>query len=289
MRMQFLSVVGLWLLLGAPLAPVRAELSPAMTELTGATVPETVNNITQHLQAQGFEVVLTVDHAAAAASVGLDLAPTQVLFARAPRLVERRLLSRSTTTGIDMPLKFLVFENDGEIEITANHVGYLLDRHSIRSSDLLLYLLDGSIESVTAAPNGLITVPSSQSRALTVQSLVDAISANPAFRIPLVLDYAAEERGGERGRRRHPAGANATLIAFGNPNVGTPLMQADQRIGIDLPLKFLVWETADGSVNITYNDPFFLAERHNIQDQAARLSAMSNALANFAQAGAGSN
>ena len=71
------------------------------------------------------------------------------------------------------------------------------------------------------------------------------------------------------------------------PSVGTPLMQEQQSIGIDLPQKFLVWEDDSGNVNITYNDPFALAKRHSIEGQDARLENISNALHNFARMGAG--
>src|SRR5262249_37421464 len=68
----------------------------------------------------------------------------------------------------------------------------------------------------------------------------------------------------------HAAGAKSvglalrptTLVIFGNPAAGTPLMQAAQTAGIDLPLKTLVWQDADGSVKVTYNDPAWIAARH---------------------------
>ena len=54
------------------------------------------------------------------------------------------------------------------------------------------------------------------------------------------------------------------LIIFGNARGGTPLMQAAQTIGIDLPLKALVWEDASGSTWLSYNDPSWLAKRHGL-------------------------
>lgn len=53
------------------------------------------------------------------------------------------------------------------------------------------------------------------------------------------------------------------IIIFGNPNVGTPLMQCQQSIGIDLPLKLLVWQDEQG-VKMAYNDPHYLSERHHL-------------------------
>lgn len=247
------------------------------------SVPDMVAHISATLEEQGFTVILVVDHAAAANSVGLDLAPTQVIFARQPRFQERQLLRRSNTAGIDLPLKFLVFEEDGLVLVTFNPVGYLVDRHDIKFNDHFLKSLKTKVQQFSVAPNGLITIESAQTLEDTVASLHEAISSNPAFRIPLVLDYDADWKHTHHNRKHR----RKVLIVFGNPNAGTPLIQAEQRIGIDLPQKFLVWEDFNGRVNISYNDPFFFAARHNIQNQDARLKAISNALHNFAQKGAG--
>jgi len=54
------------------------------------------------------------------------------------------------------------------------------------------------------------------------------------------------------------------LIIFGNPKVGSPLMQCQQSIAIDLPQKAIIWEDDKSKVWISYNDPRFLGKRHNI-------------------------
>ena len=59
-----------------------------------------------------------------------------------------------------------------------------------------------------------------------------------------------------------------TLVVFGNPAAGTPLMQAEQTAGIDLPLKALVWQDAGGAVNLSYNDPAWIAARHALGGRA---------------------
>jgi len=246
------------------------------------TVADTVTALSEFLSREGFDIILTVDHAASAARVGLELAPTQVIFARQPRKIERRLLRRSDTIGIDLPLKFLVFENEGEIQVDINAIGYLIDRHDLPLRDRLLRFVDRKIKSVADAPEGLVTIASEQTLAVSVETLISTISAIPAFRIPLVLDYSA--RNGEDDENAGPV-----LVVIANANVGTGLMQANQRMGIDLPQKFLFWQDDQGNVNITYNDPLFLAERHDVQGVDARLQAISNALANFASIAAGTN
>lgn len=54
------------------------------------------------------------------------------------------------------------------------------------------------------------------------------------------------------------------LLIFGNPKAGTPLMQCQQTIGIDLPLKILIWQDENGQVWLTYNNPEYLASRHGL-------------------------
>jgi uncharacterized protein (DUF302 family) len=72
------------------------------------------------------------------------------------------------------------------------------------------------------------------------------------------------------------------LILFGNPRAGTPLMQAKQTIGIDLPLKALVWQDASGKTWLSYNEPDWLAKRHGVAGAEGTVAAMSSALGDIA-------
>jgi uncharacterized protein (DUF302 family) len=68
------------------------------------------------------------------------------------------------------------------------------------------------------------------------------------------------------------------LIIFGNARGGTPLMQSNQTVGIDLPLKALVWQDAAGKTLISYNEPSWIAQRHGIADAEAVVSKMTDLL-----------
>jgi len=85
----------------------------------------------------------------------------------------------------------------------------------------------------------------------------------------------------------HAAGAAAVglplrptdLLIFGNSKGGTPLMQAQQSIGLDLPLKALVWQDEKGTTFLSYNDPHWLAQCHGLGDSTrAPVEAISGAL-----------
>jgi uncharacterized protein (DUF302 family) len=69
-----------------------------------------------------------------------------------------------------------------------------------------------------------------------------------------------------------------TLFLFGNPEVGSRLMAARQTVGIDLPMKLLVWEDAEGAVHVAYQDPAWIAQRHDVRDMDDIVEKMQAAL-----------
>jgi uncharacterized protein (DUF302 family) len=72
--------------------------------------------------------------------------------------------------------------------------------------------------------------------------------------------------------------APTELVIFGNARGGTPLMQSVQTVGIDLPLRALVWEDASGTTWLSYNEPNWIAQRHGVANAEPIVSKMSAAL-----------
>ena len=77
------------------------------------------------------------------------------------------------------------------------------------------------------------------------------------------------------------------LIIFGNARGGTPLMQSAQTVGIDLPLKALVWQDAAGKTWISYNEPNWIARRHGVADAEPAVSKMTDLLSAITTTAAG--
>jgi uncharacterized protein (DUF302 family) len=77
------------------------------------------------------------------------------------------------------------------------------------------------------------------------------------------------------------------LLIFGHPKAGTPIMQANQTIGLDLPLKVLAWQDARAKVWLTHTDIAWLARRHRLgPETVAAVSALATALAKLTEAAA---
>jgi uncharacterized protein (DUF302 family) len=111
------------------------------------------------------------------------------------------------------------------------------------------------------AADGLVTLRSSHGPKDTMARLEAAVKAK-GLTIFAHVDHAA---GAEAvGLELRPT----DLLIFGNAKGGTPLMQATQTIGIDLPLKALVWQDASGATWLSYNDPRWLAKRHAVGGEA---------------------
>ena len=104
--------------------------------------------------------------------------------------------------------------------------------------------------------NGIVTIPSHHPVDETVEKLERALQAK-GVKLFALIDHSGEaEKAGIRMRR-------TKLLIFGNPKAGTPLMIASPSIAIDLPLKALIWEDANGKVWISYNAAAYLQARHN--------------------------
>ena len=112
------------------------------------------------------------------------------------------------------------------------------------------------------AVQGLTTIKSSHAPRETMNRLETAVTAK-GLTVFARIDHA--EGASAVGLSLRPT----EVLIFGNAKGGTPLMQAVQTIGIDLPLKALVWQDAAGDTWLSWNDPAWLAARHGISGAEA--------------------
>lgn len=133
-----------------------------------------------------------------------------------------------------------------------------------------------TFSTLATAADGLVAVKSPQTVAATMDR-VEALAKQRGLTVFARIDHAA---GAARiGKTLRPT----QVIIFGNPQGGTPFMECAQTVGIDLPLKVLVWEDAAAQVWLAYNDPAYLARRHG-DEKCPAVENLRKALAGLAEA-----
>jgi uncharacterized protein (DUF302 family) len=108
---------------------------------------------------------------------------------------------------------------------------------------------------VEAMPQGIVTSQSNHSVDETVAKL-ESLLKEKGIKLFIIVDHSGEAA--SAGLKMPPT----KLLIFGNPKGGTPLMLAAPSTALDLPLKILVAEDAEGKVWLSWNDPAYLQERH---------------------------
>ncbi len=122
------------------------------------------------------------------------------------------------------------------------------------------------------AQQGVVTKKSVKNFEETYNTLIEVITNNPNLKIIAQLDHQANAA--SVGLTLNPT----RIVMFGNPKLGTPLMQNSQTTGLDLPQKIVVWQDDEGAVKISFNDPSYLQKRHSITDKDDIIQKVSNAL-----------
>ena len=146
---------------------------------------------------------------------------------------------------------------------------------SVFAAAFLSFLL--FMPAAQAGHDGLVTKTSDYG----VQETIDRLEK--VFKKKGVTVFAKINHGA--GAKKIGAKLSPTqIIIFGTPKIGTPLMQSNQKIGIDLPLKVLAWKDKNGKVMIAYNDPKYLAKRHHIKDRDNVFGKMGGAVNNLTNA-----
>ncbi|MDY6980279.1 MAG: DUF302 domain-containing protein [Pseudomonadota bacterium] len=118
---------------------------------------------------------------------------------------------------------------------------------------------------------GLVVKPSPHSAAETLDRLENVLKKK-GIGIVTRWNHAEKAAGVDIPLR------DTELLLFGNPALGSHMFTSEQTAGIDLPMKALAWEDADGQVWLGYNDPQYIADRHGIDDRAEVIKKMQGAL-----------
>ena len=137
--------------------------------------------------------------------------------------------------------------------------------------------LKAMMSGAAAKSNGLIQIKSNLSIEATT-TRIESLLKERNLVLVAKIDHAANAKSVKLELRP------TRLFIFGNARTGTPLMQCNQNVGIDLPMKVLLWQDAQGQVWFGYNDAQYLKDRHQLKQCDREIDAASQAMKAFAAA-----
>ncbi len=149
---------------------------------------------------------------------------------------------------------------------------------SITSLTAVVSVADNS----DSVDNGLITIKSKFNVHETLDRLEKVLKKKG---ITIVTRWSHSDGANKNNIHLRPT----ELLLFGNPKLGSHMFTSKQTAGIDLPMKALAWEDAQGQVWLTYNDPAYIAARHNITDRPKIVKKMTGALKKLTGIATGAN
>lgn len=290
----------------APAGPAEAGASPAgAPQVPGLAVYQSRYDVAQTsarmqdgLRAAGM-VTAVVDHAANAAGVGQELRPTTLVIGGAPPAGTPLMLERQRA-AVDLPQKYLTWRaEDGTVYLAHNSAEYVAARAGIPADSPVLGALRSGSARISAAATGSAQPLSTGAdvSALTADGYLVERTSNASVQESIArYRQAFADRGlMPVATVDHAMGAASITMqlrptqvtSVGNPAVGTPLLQASQTIGIDLPLRYLAWEDDAGTVRVAYPDIRALAQRHAVTGADEALNMIEKATASFTATAAG--
>ena len=265
-----------------PTTTSSMRTSEFITVSNEKTVSQLSDTLISQLEEKGFKIIANIDHSIAATKAGLELRPTRTLIFGNPK-GGTLLMQQDQRIGLDLPLKILVWEDEaGDAQVSYYNATTLTSRYGISEPQAVITKVNGAlagfagnneIEGASVAPitTQLITKESPYTADETFEKLQEVVTAKGLHIMAIVPhDKAAASVDLELRPTR--------VLIFGNPKVGTLLMQSNQSIGIDLPLKVLVHENEDGTVYVSYFDATFLTNRHGITDKTEVVQKVNAAL-----------
>ncbi len=150
-----------------------------------------------------------------------------------------------------------------------------MNKQTLKTIAGIILLSLASTVSMASNTNGIIKIKSTHSVTETINKL-EAVLTKKGMTIFKRVDHTAGAK--KVGLQLRPT----ELLIFGNPKVGTPLMQCSQTAALDLPQKALAYKDKNGQVWLVYNDPAYMAKRHDLKNCDAAVQKVTNALAKFA-------
>ena len=245
-------------------------------------------------QNDAISIFAKIEHHKNAEKADLELSEKMVFIFGNPKQ-GTLLMQKDQLSGLDLPLKILVYKEDDQTKIIYSSTNYLKKRYEfnkVKNLGQIEKALKNIASKVSGSKvkksgkfnidkhQGIVSEISEFDFETTYKRIISAIEDNPNLKIFSEIDHFQNAETVKMGMRP------TRLIVFGNSNIGTPIMQENAKIALELPVKILIWRDEAGVVKISYNDPAFLAERFKLTKNIPQLEMMKSALENLSKTAA---
>lgn len=264
---------------------------------SNASFNETVTRLQDALAANDkIRVMGTVPHSQAASSNNISLANNMLFIFGNPQL-GTPIMQANRLAALDLPQKLLVWQGaDEKVYVGYNPPAYLQFRHERLGQVPVMPKVSGALAKLASIATGQepVRVPTRAIRNMQRPNGVTTVESNADFQTTWMRLNVAVKKSPAKILLSIDHGANAAkndfellptrLLVFGNPKLGSPVMQVSGSAGIDLPLKILVWQDENERTFVSWNSIDYLRTRHRIpRDSSAAgvLEKMTGAMANF--------
>lgn len=246
---------------------------PFVQKSHSESVDEIYNSIKSAIEKnKNLKISAEINHSEAAKSVKIDISQSRLIIFGNPK-VGTQLMQQNQKIGLDLPMKILVYDDNGTTKVIYNNGSILMNRYEIMLPELeekmngLINTLDTNTEE-TKLHN--LQLGSSLADLQTKESSLSVDKASEKFekllktkQFKLIAKVEHDKAAKNVGLELRPT----RLFIFGKPEVGSQLMKLNATIGLDLPLKILIWEDKDGKTQVSYFKGSFLAKRHAIETE----------------------
>ncbi len=268
-----------------PTEPSPIISNPFVQVFQEGTIEDVTSRLETTLTEKGFNLppFSPIQHDIAASNVNLELRPTRLFVFGNPN-AGTLLMQEDQRIGIDLPLKMLAFTDASDRNILGFYTATTLARRYDITNTQLLTRIDSTLIDISGlnistpilireenAPP-LQEKESAQDLETTIAQLRTAITSRE---FTIIGEVAHDQAAASVDLELRPT----RVLIFGKPEGGTLLMQSDQRVGIDLPLKVLVYEDENGVIKVAHYGSDFLAQRYALTDKTQVLDNINSALA----------
>lgn len=247
---------------------------PFVQKSHSKSVDEVYTSIKLAIKAnENLKIIAEINHSEAAKGVEMEIPESRLIIFGNPN-AGTQLMQQNQAVAIDLPMKILVYDDNGTTKVIYNNASILMNRYEITLPELE-EKMNGLLDKISASD-----IEEPQLHKLQLESILADLQTKESS---LSVDKASEKLEKllkekefkliakvEHDKVAKNAGLQlrpTRLFIFGKPQVGSQLMKLNSTIGLDLPIQLLIWEDENGKTQVSYFKGSFLANRHSIENE----------------------